>query len=230
MDSYFPVTKSASSTSSKNEKPTKRDEKRYQPYILRGSAKDASKPKSEQEPSAAAVNKFLLSTLSNSSNPITHSDSADNAIYVFSTATGHQVSEGRTNRRLCLEDRARKIKAQTTGEATREQPPKVLANVRCYINGFLAGTTDLEMKRLVISAGGVILPTASSATHILTSQHLSGSKTDHILKSKSRSRVPFVVKPEWVKDSIAAGKRRSEREYLVIKNAGTKNLIDMLQK
>ncbi|KAJ7507963.1 hypothetical protein B0H11DRAFT_1969509 [Mycena galericulata] len=237
MDAYFPVTKTAASTSSTNKNLKKREDRKYQPYALaRNSGKDASKPKPEQfsanhkseEPSAAAVTKFLLSTLKTESNPITHSDSADKAIHVFSTATGHQVSEGRTNRRLYLEDRAKKIGVQNSEVAPPEQP-QVLVNVRCYINGFLANTTDLEMKRLIISAGGRVLPTASSATHVLTSQHLSGSKTDHILKSKSRSRVPHVVRPEWVTDSIAAGKRRPEREYSVIKNS-TKNLSDMLQK
>ncbi|KAJ7498769.1 hypothetical protein FB451DRAFT_9543 [Mycena latifolia] len=224
MDAYFPVTKSSAATTSRNENSsTKREERKFKPYVLN---KDASKNKSEQ-PSAAAVSKFLLSTLSDESNPITHSDSGDKAIYVFSTATGHQVSEGKTNRRLYLEDRARKIKVQTTEVVAPEQP-QVLVNVRCYINGFLANTTDLEMKRIIVSAGGKVLPTASNATHILTSQHLSGSKTHHILNAKSRSRVPYVVKPEWVTDSIAAGKKRPEREYSIINNTTTKNLYDMM--
>jgi len=227
MDAYFPVTKSAASTSPKNDNLMKRKERKYQPYTLNRNllGKDASKTKAEQ-PSAAAVTKFLLSTLSDEDNPITHSDSVDNAIYVFSTATGHQVSEGSSNRRLYLEDRGKKINVQRS-EETAPEKPQVLTNIRCYINGFLADTTDLEMKRLIISAGGRVLATASNATHILTSQHLSGSKTDHILKSKSRVHV---VKPEWVTDSIAAGKRRPEREYSVIKNNATKNLFDMLRK
>ncbi|KAJ6598913.1 hypothetical protein DFH09DRAFT_18382 [Mycena vulgaris] len=223
MDAYFSVTKSASvATTSKNEiSNTKRDDRKYKPYTL-------SKNKSEQ-PSAAAVSKFLLSTLSSEESPITHSDSGENAIYVFSTASGHQVSEGKTNRRLYLEDRTKKIKVQTTEVAVPEQP-QVLANVKCYINGYLANTTDLEMKSIIISAGGKVLPTASNATHILTSQHLSGSKTHHILNAKSKSRVPYVVKPEWVTDSIAAGKKRPEREYSIINNSATKNLFDMMSR
>ncbi|KAJ7129518.1 hypothetical protein C8R44DRAFT_776985 [Mycena epipterygia] len=230
MDAYFPATKlSSSATSSKNTNSnTKRDDRKYKPYTLNHNAsKDASKNKSEQ-PSAAAVSKFLLSTLSNASNPITHSDSADHAIHVSSTATGHQVAEGKINRRLYLEDRAKKIKVQSAVPVPEQ--PQVLVNVRCYINGFLADTTDLEMKRIIISAGGKVLPTASNATHILTSQHLSGSKTHRILNAKSRSRVPHVVKPEWVTDSIKAGKRRSEREYVVINNTTTQNVFTMLQR
>ncbi|KAJ7228516.1 hypothetical protein GGX14DRAFT_530286 [Mycena pura] len=169
------------------------------------------------------LTKFLLSTLSDESNPITRSDS----VHVFSTATGHQVSEG--SRRRHPEDRAKKINVQRAEAATPEQP-QVLVNVRCYINGFLADTTDLEMKRVIVSAGGTVLPVASNATHIITSQPLSASKTQHFLTAKSRSRVPYVVRPEWVTDSIEAGKRRSERQYLIIKNAGAKNVFDMLQR
>ncbi|KAJ7682648.1 hypothetical protein DFH06DRAFT_1161739 [Mycena polygramma] len=204
MDAYFPVTKSSAAP---NEKNTKRDDRKYKPYTVSKSnaSKDASKNKSEQ-PSAAAVTKFLLSTLSNDSNPITHSDSSENATYVFSTATGHQVSEGQGNRRF----------VQTAAEAgTAPEQAQVLRN---------------EMKRMIVAAGGKVLPTASNATHILTSQHLSGSKTQHILKAKSQSRTPHVVRPEWVEDSIKAGKRRSEREYSVIKDTTTKDLYAMMRK
>ncbi|KAJ6486380.1 hypothetical protein C8R47DRAFT_1016023 [Mycena vitilis] len=229
MDAYFPVTKPSAAP---NEKNTKRDDRKYKPYTLSKSnaSKDASKNKSEQ-PSAAAVTRFLLSTLANDSNPITHSDSYENSTYVFSTSTGHQVSEGQGNRRLYLEHRAKKISVQTAAEAgTEPEQPQVLRNVKCYINGFLDKTTDLEMKRMIVAAGGKVLPTASNATHILTSQHLSGSKTQHILKAKSQSRTPHVVRPEWVEDSIKAGKRRSEREYSVIKDTTTKDLFAMMRK
>lgn len=70
-------------------------------------------------------------------------------------------------------------------------------------------------------------PTASRATHILTSMQLSASKTDKILKSK---KPPSVVKPEWVTDSIKAGKRLSERQYSIITNKTVKNLSDMWKK
>lgn len=56
---------------------------------------------------------------------------------------------------MYLEDRAKKIKVQTAVSAPEQ--PQVLVNVRCYINGFLADTTDLEMKRIIISAGGKVL-------------------------------------------------------------------------
>jgi hypothetical protein len=126
------------------------------------------------EPSAAAVTKFLLSTLSDESNPITHSDSGENVsksaqedfwliliplpVYAFSTSSGHQVSEGQGNRRAYLEHRAKKISMQTAVEkGTAPEQPQVLINVKCYISGFLENTTDLEMKRIISSAGGRVL-------------------------------------------------------------------------
>ncbi|KAJ7781091.1 hypothetical protein B0H16DRAFT_1404272 [Mycena metata] len=228
MDAYFPITKSSAATSSKNAiHSTKHDDRKsrkYSPYTM--NRNDASKNKSEL--SRSELSKFLVSTLSDPSNPITSSDIGERSIFVFSTATGHQVSEGGGNRRLYLEDRAKKINVQTVAAADKATP-QVLVNVKCYINGFLENTTDLEMKRMIMSAGGQVLPTASGATHILTSQQLSGSKTQKLL-TKSRSRAPHVVKPEWVSDSIKAGKRRPEREYEKVKDKTTRNLVDMFRK
>ncbi|KAJ7283932.1 hypothetical protein C8J57DRAFT_1462828 [Mycena rebaudengoi] len=225
MDKYFTVAKSVPPP---NAKPNKRDERKYTPYSVPKGPRNASQHKSEQ-PSAAAVTKFLLSTLADESNPITHSDSGAHAIHAFSTSSGHQVAEERTNRSLYLQHRGKKLDVQTKDDIEPEQP-QILVNVKCYINGFLADTTDIEMKRIIASAGGKVLPTASNATHILTSQHLSGSKTHKILTAKSRTRAPYVVKPEWVTDSIRAGRRRPEREYAIINNSSTSNLYDMLQK
>ena len=69
--------------------------------------------------------------------------------------------------------------------------------------------------------------TASDCTHILTSQQLSGSKTHRILTTKMRTKV-HVVKPEWVLDSVRAGKRKLEQEYSIIKLTTTRDLRDML--
>ena len=33
----------------------------------------------------------------------------------------------------------------------------VLSNTRIYINGYLRGTTDIEMKRVITEAGGQVL-------------------------------------------------------------------------
>ena len=68
----------------------------------------------------------------------------------------------------------------------------------------------------------------SGATHIVTSRQLSGSKTDRILTKKSRDPV-HVVKPEWVTDSITAGRRLKEYHYTLVKSSATRNIVDMLK-
>jgi hypothetical protein len=54
----------------------------------------------------------------------------------------------------------------------------------------------------------------------VTSHHLNGNKTHRLLTS-SRGTKPYVVKPEWVMDSVAAGKRLREDKYLVVKISST---------
>ncbi|KAF9261442.1 hypothetical protein L218DRAFT_870004 [Marasmius fiardii PR-910] len=183
-------------------------------------------------PTSSVVTKLLLNTLHNEANPITHSDIGLRSDHVVSMAGGHQHSEGRP-RRVYFEDRNRKLAEQAEiiakSTSTSDTEPKALRGVRVYINGYLAGTTDIEMKRIVMEAGGSILSSASGATHVLTSQTLSGSKTHKILTKKSKS-VIHVVKPEWVFDSIRAGKRRPGREYGVIKDTTTKNLQEMWKR
>ncbi|KAF9247337.1 hypothetical protein BU15DRAFT_84852 [Melanogaster broomeanus] len=174
------------------------------------------------------VEKHLLKTLSDESNPITHSNIYERSDTVVSATTGHQRGERRTpggdNSKSYFEDRRRKLALQRKEEPTGG----VLSNVRVYIDGYLSGTTDIEMKRIIALAGGTTLFSPSGATHILTSQQLSGSKTHKILTTKSRNPV-HVVRPEWVTDSITAGKRLHESRYVVIKPSSTRNLVDMLK-
>lgn len=68
---------------------------------------------------------------------------------------------------------------------------------------------------------------ASGATHILTSQQLSGSKTHKLLTQKKMRVRPHVVRPEWVFDSLDRGRRVPEREYSVLKNEGNRGLDEM---
>ncbi|KAF8826890.1 hypothetical protein HHX47_DHR5000521 [Lentinula edodes] len=177
-------------------------------------------PESGNPPSSSSVTKLLLKTLKEATNPIAHSDLYER--------TGHQVSESRRNHRPYLQERSRKLAVQKETINAAEQP-QILSNVKVYIDGFLTGTTDIEMKRVVSRAGGQILYSASGATHILSSQSLSGSKTHRLLSKKTRISV-HVVRPEWVFDSIKAGKRRPERDYTILKNSSTLNIAMMVQK
>ncbi|EIW82320.1 hypothetical protein CONPUDRAFT_53947, partial [Coniophora puteana RWD-64-598 SS2] len=106
----------------------------------------------------------------------------------------------------------------------------VLVGVRVYVGGYMRNTTDIAMKRAISLAGGTILSTASSATHILTSQQLSGSKTQKHLTTKHRNGPVHVVRPEWVTDSIEAGHRLPEAQYSFIKPAGAQDLREMFKK
>jgi hypothetical protein len=69
---------------------------------------------------------------------------------------------------------------------------------------------------------------SAATTHIITSQQLSGSKTQKILSSKSTKRV-HVVNPNWIFDSIDAGRRMPERQYLIIKDKTTNTLKDFIK-
>ena len=108
----------------------------------------------------------------------------------------------------------------------------------------MAGTTDIETKRVVTIAGGKVMwvvllaawlapadnesvrHTAAGATHILTSQGLSGSKTHKHLHASTRNKA-HVVTPEWVTDSIAAGKRKKEWDYTVVRDSTVYDLEEL---
>jgi hypothetical protein len=72
--------------------------------------------------------------------------------HVVSLATGHQKPEGSSHRRAYAKERNAKLKDQRDETIT-----SVLSNTRIYINGYLRGTTDIEMKRVITEAGGQIL-------------------------------------------------------------------------
>ncbi|KAG2077281.1 hypothetical protein BDR04DRAFT_1088239 [Suillus decipiens] len=181
------------------------------------------------KPSAGEITKHLLNTLADESNPITHSNIYERSDYVVSAASGHQRSDrrGGGHGQGYINERSEKLEVQKHENARDLHPGKkgVLSGVCVYISGYLAGTTDIEMKRIVSGAGGVTLLSPSGATHILTSQQLSGSKTHKHLVSK---RVPaHVVRPEWVFESVRAGRRLREWEFTAIKPGNTMDLAKM---
>ncbi|TBU32895.1 hypothetical protein BD311DRAFT_785510 [Dichomitus squalens] len=196
-------------------KDKKRTEKILAPLLKEGESAPQAKP------SSRALTKHVLNTLKDESNPITHSNIYLRTDHICSAATGHQRSDGRGPRKSYMEVRRDKLAKQLPETST-----EVLRNVRVYINGYLDNTTDIEMKRIVTLAGGQVMHTASGATHILTSQQLSGAKTHKLLTTKSKGIV-HVVRPEWVTDSIDAGKRLSEKDYAVIKVTNSLKITDM---
>ncbi|KAI0251295.1 hypothetical protein BJV78DRAFT_1275395 [Lactifluus subvellereus] len=174
--------------------------RRYNPYPLKDTSDTGGPNKGGGSKSCAkTLTRHLLNTLSDESNPITHSD--------IGLRSGQ--SDGRAHRQAYVRMRSQKLKDQR-----EEVVMRVLNDTRIYINGYLQDTTDIEMKRIITEAGGRVMHSASNATHIVTSQRLSGIKTHGLLTSSSK-RKPVVVKPEWVKDCIAAGKRLREGKYLI---------------
>ena len=121
------------------------------------------------KPSTSALTKHLLNTLSDESNPITHSDigkrsgthlrsqagESDSATkdVIVSCVTGHQRGEGR-RRKSYYDHRNAKLSEQQ--DERKEAVTKILDGVRLYIDGYLSSTTDIEMKRIVTMAGGQI--------------------------------------------------------------------------
>ncbi|KAH9951691.1 hypothetical protein B0H21DRAFT_874324 [Amylocystis lapponica] len=241
MDKFVTASKTSTTRATVNDKQKQRPSFKYNPYgttranerkfedwkemkrtekILSPLLKEGAKP------SSAALTKHLLNTLPDESNPITHSDIYQRSDHVTSAATGHQRSDGRgAHQKSYMESRSKKLKNQLPDKPSGPDA-RVLRNVRVYINGYLEDTTDIEMKRIVTLAGGQVMHTASGATHILTSQQLSGAKTHKLLTTKTRIKV-HVVRPEWVMDSISAGTRLPERDYSVIKNTAVADLATM---
>lgn len=136
------------------------------PYPLR------TKPSKHPLSSSSAITKHLLSTLSDESNPITHSNIYDRSgrsrfpvqtrrliasDTVVSATTGHQRGERRTphgvSAKAYFEERSRKLSRQRENAT----PKSVLNNVRVYIDGYVSGTTEIEMKRIITQAGGTTL-------------------------------------------------------------------------
>ncbi|OSC96809.1 hypothetical protein PYCCODRAFT_1440773 [Trametes coccinea BRFM310] len=240
MDKFVTVKKPSSVRPEKDDGKKERQKFRYNPYGVNRTKerkfedwKDKKRTEKilaplrkdgQSKPSASALTKHLLNTLGDESNPITNSDIYQRSDHICSAATGHQRGEGRGPGKSYWDARTKKLAEQLPEKPT--EGVQVLRNVRIYINGYLENTTDIEMKRIVTLAGGQMLHTASGATHILTSQQLNGAKTQKLLTSKSKNIV-HVVRPEWVMDSISAGKRLSEREYSVIKTTNVLKITDM---
>ena len=72
----------------------------------------------------------------------------------MSLATGHQVGDYPRDTRKYLEVRREKLQDQARAAPKQNS---VLSGTRIYINGYLRGTTDIEMKRIVTGAGGQML-------------------------------------------------------------------------
>ncbi|EPT03682.1 hypothetical protein FOMPIDRAFT_1046716 [Fomitopsis schrenkii] len=174
MDKFVTVTKPANNraTNADKDEAKERVKYRYSPYGVRKSDEQRfeqwkDKKKTEKilapllkggaTPSSSALTKHLLQTLPDESNPITHSDIYHRTDHVVSAATGHQRSDGRGQvNKGYMASRSAKLRNQLP-ERLEGPEGNILRGIRVYINGYLEGTTDIEMKRVVTLAGGQIL-------------------------------------------------------------------------
>jgi len=70
-------------------------------------------------------------------------------------ATGHQVAEQPNGRRLHLAHREDKLHIQQeNAQSASGQNSNIHEGVKVFISGYLASTTDTEIKRLVMQSGG----------------------------------------------------------------------------
>jgi len=84
-------------------------------------------------------------------------------------------------------------------------------------SGYLGETiTALKLNKLINTNGGNTTPylRKNIVTHVICT-NLAGTKVQQILDLKKTSRIQ-IVKPEWILDSIAQGKKLSTSNYHVM--------------
>ncbi|KAI8812064.1 BRCT domain-containing protein [Cladochytrium replicatum] len=106
-------------------------------------------------------------------------------------------------------ERVRKLRSQAVEARTG-----IFKGITVYFNGFLGSThSDLTIKEMLQENGGSYTPffSKTTVTHMICTS-LANSK---ILKLTSTKKISsqFVVHPDWLVDSVKAGKRLPESKY-----------------
>jgi hypothetical protein len=108
--------------------------------------------------SPSDLTKKLLGSLTDPTNPITHSNIVERTEFYVPFATGHQVAEQPNGRRSYVAHREDKLHIQQENtQVTSGQSSNILKGVKVFISGYLASTTDTEVKRLVMQSGGRVV-------------------------------------------------------------------------
>ncbi|CAE6424971.1 unnamed protein product [Rhizoctonia solani] len=224
MDKY--LTGSRSQTSSRAPKAERTaicsSAVRHHPYVRPGQVKEVSKlfetrasGSGDVKVSSRKLTLALLSSLKDEGNPITHSKSYFKTEHIVASSSGHQVNDAGGRSSAYIKDRNARREAQAL-ERVQDASVTVFRGTVVYINGYCRGTTDAELKRLVISGGGKISHSNhGGVTHIVTSMQLSAKKTEQFKNGKPR-KPAHVVTPEWIKDCYEQRKRLQEWKYNVI--------------
>ncbi|KAB5595504.1 hypothetical protein CTheo_965 [Ceratobasidium theobromae] len=181
------------------------------PRCIVNARSEEAKPKV----SARKITLALLSTLKDEDNPITHSTSYLRTEHIVSCASGHQVNDSGNRCASYAKARNAILESQAL-EHVQVASKAVFRGLVIYVNGYCRGTTDTEIKRLVVAGGGKIsYHNHGGVTHIVTSMQLSGKKTERMKNVKAR-RLTHVVTPDWIKDCYDQGKLLQEWKYNVI--------------
>lgn len=92
---------------------------------------------------------------------------------------------------------------------------QIFAGVSVYLNGSTADSANLELIRLVQAGGGrVQYGGCVGCTHVVAESNLSAKKeNDELKRRKQKARI---VKPAWILESVAAGRRLPESQFGVI--------------
>lgn len=110
-----------------------------------------------------------------------------------------------------------KLEEQFRDTANKEfkETSKLFEGIAIFVNGYTDPTSD-ELRRLMMMHGGVYhhYMRPKITTHIIAS-NLPYSKI--ILYRKSQNPIP-ICKPQWITDSIAAGKILNFQNYLLYSN------------
>lgn len=110
-----------------------------------------------------------------------------------------------------------KLEEQFRDTANKEfkEPSKLFEGIAIFVNGYTDPTSD-ELRRLMMMHGGLYhhYMRPKITTHIIAS-NLPYSKI--IMYRKSQNPIP-ICKPQWIIDSIAAGKVLNFQNYLLYSN------------
>ncbi|CAD6893137.1 unnamed protein product [Tilletia controversa] len=150
-------------------------------------------------------------------NPITHSRMSERTQHYVSSATGHQVAS-RTMASFPIagwrDERQSKLREQAV-----EKSSDIFKGVTAYLNGYQGeDQVNLDITRKIQANGGKVnyLYSKTQCTHIISSRALSGKKNQEWIVGKKKSAtISKLVRPQWVYDSIAAGRRLAESKYPV---------------
>ncbi|KAG8680303.1 hypothetical protein FRC08_016399 [Ceratobasidium sp. 394] len=212
MDKYLSKSKAASAPQTLQPKrttaPSSSRAARHHPYsqvtaprrsLSNGLSKSSGGPNSRLTVSSRKLTHAILSTLKDPENPITHSKSYYKTEHIVACSSGHQVNDEGGRSSAYIKARNERLESQAL-ERVEDTSITVFKGLVVYINGYCRGTTDTELKRLVVSGGGQISHTNhGGVTHIVTSMQLSASKTQRYKNTKART-LTHVVAPDWIKD------------------------------